>query len=96
MAAGECESETPTTTCGCQQTHLISPTSISSMSSTVRRRDSYGDNVSYVLVRTVRSNRQYLAALEIGARGTGHQCQREGCFSRARSMFCGKGMQGIP
>ncbi|CAN0091506.1 unnamed protein product, partial [Ectocarpus fasciculatus] len=40
MAAGECESETPTTTCGRQRasTPISSPTSISSMCSTVRTR----------------------------------------------------------
>ena len=61
-----------------------------------KERESQGDNVPYVLARTVWSNLQYEAALLIGCTGAGSQCLRGECFARAIGMFSGKGMEGIP
>lgn len=55
-----------------------------------------GDDVSYALARTVRSNIQYQAAMELGAKGAGNQCKRGGCMEASMSMFAGKGFAGIP
>ena len=55
-----------------------------------------GDNVDYALARTVRSNIQYHAAMELGAKGAGNQCKRGDCMEAAMSMFAGKGFAGIP
>lgn len=61
-----------------------------------RERESFGDNVPYVLARTVRSNIQYEAAIIVGAKGVGNQADRGECMERAMSMFSGKGDEGIP
>ncbi|CAB1096776.1 unnamed protein product [Ectocarpus sp. CCAP 1310/34] len=84
------------TTCGRQQAHIIAGVSIQHVLDRQKERDSQGDNVSYVLARTVRRILQYLAAQEIGASGQGNQCRRGDCFARAMGMFFGKGMEGIP
>lgn len=55
----------------------------------LKERDSAGDNVSYVLARTVWSNLQYLAALAIGAKGL----EREPM--PARGVFSAR-YEGIP
>ncbi|CAN0194921.1 unnamed protein product, partial [Ectocarpus fasciculatus] len=106
-AAQQCGCQTPlpkwkkgdpggVTTCGRQQAHIIAGVSIQHVLDRQKERDSQGDNVSYVLARTVRSNLQYLAAQELGASGQGNQCRRGDCFARAMGMFCGKGKEGIP
>ena len=51
----------------------------------------------YVLARSVRSNLQYQAVAEIGARGAGNMAVRGKCMERAMQMFCGKKQEeGIP
>lgn len=61
-----------------------------------RQQERPGDNVPYVLARTVRSNIQYEASIMIGAKGVGNQADRGKCMERAISMFAGKGMEGVP
>ena len=56
-----------------------------------------GDNVSYALARTVRSNIQYQAAMALGAKGADNQCKRGGCMEAAMCLCSsGKGFAGIP
>ncbi|CAM9866587.1 unnamed protein product [Pylaiella littoralis] len=66
-AAGECECEVPlpkwdkkkpnrTTTCGNQQGILVSQVDIQHVLDRQKEREGNGDNVSYVLARTIRSN----------------------------------------
>ena len=50
----------------------------------------------YVLARSVRSNLQYQAAAEIGARAGGNMAVCGKCMERAMQMFCGKKHEGIP
>ena len=60
-------------------------------------RSDNGDDVPYVLVRTVRSNiRNEAAAIALGANGAGNQAVRGECMARALGLLCGKGMGGIP
>ncbi|CAN0281023.1 unnamed protein product, partial [Pylaiella littoralis] len=97
-AAGECECEVPlpkwdkknpnrTTTCGNQQGFLVSQLDIQGVLDRQKEREGNGDNVSYVLARTIRSNLQYEAAKLIGCTGMGNQCKRGHCFARAMQMF---------
>lgn len=61
-----------------------------------KKRDGYGDNVDYVLARTVRCQLQYEASRAIGAIGAGKQAKRGDCFKKLIDMFCGTGMEGVP
>lgn len=59
-----------------------------------RRGD--GDDVGYVLARTVRSCILHEASKALGAVGPGNQCKRGKCMEAAMAMSCGKKMDGIP
>lgn len=61
-----------------------------------KSREAAGDNVNYVLARTVRCQLQYLASVNIGARGVGNQAKRGDCFKTLIDMFDGSGMDGVP
>ena len=66
------------------------------MQQILERQQAMGEDVGYVISRTVRSCIQYNAAAELGAAGSGNQCQRAACMAAAMAMFCGKGGEGIP
>ena len=53
-------------------------------------------DVPHVLARSIRSNLQYQAAAEIGARGVRNMAVRGKCMERAMQMLCGKEQEGIP
>ncbi|CAM9479357.1 unnamed protein product [Pylaiella littoralis] len=59
-----------------------------------KKRAGEGDNVDYVLARTVRCILQYNAPLLSKRRGGGNQCQRGACFKEAIDMFSGIKMEG--
>ena len=61
-----------------------------------KKREAHGDNVDYILARTVRCQLQYSAALAIGAKGCWKSMQAGDCFKELIDMFAGAGMEGIP
>lgn len=60
-----------------------------------RQEEMEGDNVGYLLARTVRSCVQFNAAKDLGCKGQGNQCLRGPCMAAAMAMFDGKKMEGI-
>ncbi|CAN0207597.1 unnamed protein product, partial [Hapterophycus canaliculatus] len=65
-----------TTTCGLQQADLVARVDMEAVLRRQQEREAQGDNVPYVLARTVRSNIQYEASIVIGAKGIGNQADR--------------------
>ena len=84
-----------------KQTQLPPTSAVHFLQAIFKRQKEQGqkgrpDDVPYVLARSVRSNLQYQAAAEIGARGGGNMAVRGKCMERAMQMFCGKKQEGIP
>eukprot|EP00752_Nemacystus_decipiens_P004378 g4001.t1 len=102
MISCDCETPLPkwdktdpnrTTTCGRQEGDIVAALDLQEVLERQKSREAYGDNVNYVLARTVRGQLQYLASRSIGARGVGNQAKRGDCFKSLIDMFDGSGMQ---